>query len=86
MDDYMTPFTRRVNLQDGTILDATVVQACRLSDFSDVFADIQAEAALIAENPLMYHVYEATQNPKIEGNSYILWRLFIPARWATNTS
>jgi glucose-6-phosphate isomerase len=67
MGNYITPFTRMVNLQDGTIPDAAAVQTRRLSDLKGLYADSQAEAALMAENPLIYHVYEATQNPKTEG-------------------
>lgn len=67
MIDYMTPFTRSVNFQDGTIDDAVIVQERRLADLKGMFADVEAEAALMAENPLIYRVYEATQNPAVPG-------------------
>jgi glucose-6-phosphate isomerase, archaeal len=38
-----------------------------LSDLKGLFADPQAEAALMAGNPLVYEVYEATKNPKEAG-------------------
>lgn len=63
MPDYLTPFTTQINLEDGTIPDAVVVQTRRLSDLQGLFADSAAEAALMAENPILYEVYEATNNP-----------------------
>lgn len=63
----MTPFTRMVNFEEGTIPDAVVVQERRLADLQGMFADSAAEAALLPDNPLVYRVYEATQNPAIPG-------------------
>lgn len=63
MPDYLTPFTTQINLEDGTIPDAVVVQTRHLSDLQGLFADSAAEAALMAENPILYEVYEATNNP-----------------------
>lgn len=67
MAEYMRPFTRQVNLEDGTIPDAVAVQTRRLSDLQGLFADAAAEAALMAENPIIYEVYEAAENPIIAG-------------------
>jgi glucose-6-phosphate isomerase len=67
MIDYITPFTRAVNLQDGTIPDAVNTMERRLSDLKGLFTDTDAEAALLYENPLIYHVYEATHQPKVPG-------------------
>jgi len=67
MNTYMTPFTHLVNLQDGTIPAAPLVQQRRLSDMRGLYADPAAEYALMAANPLIYEVYEATQNPKEAG-------------------
>jgi len=64
---YMTPFTTWVDLKDGTIPNATMVQTQRLSDMRGLFADRQAEAALLAQNPVIYRVYNATNNAKEEG-------------------
>lgn len=65
--DYITPFMRTVNVPDGTISDAVKVMERRLSDLRGLFADPAAEAALLAENPLIYRVYEATSQPKVVG-------------------
>jgi glucose-6-phosphate isomerase, archaeal len=68
MTDYMMPFTRMVSLIDGTIPDALVIQTRRLSDLAGLFANREAERALLAENPVIYEVYEATQNPDVVGH------------------
>lgn len=68
MTDYMLPFTRTVNLQTGAILDARTVAQRFLSDLEGVFADPSAEAALLEQNPLIYEVYEATENPELTGH------------------
>ncbi len=64
---HMTPFTRMVNLRDGTIPDAVLVQTRRLSDLQGLFADCDGEQALLADNPIIYEVYEATDNPDTVG-------------------
>jgi glucose-6-phosphate isomerase, archaeal len=66
--NYMMPFTRMVALKDGTIPDAPIVQTRRLSEMKGCFADQEAEKALLAVNPLIYQVYEATRNPDIPGH------------------
>lgn len=63
MPEYMPPFTVMVNLQDGTIPHAKLVQKRYLADLKGLYADSAAEAALMAENPLIYEVHEATENP-----------------------
>ena len=68
MTTYMTPYTHLVNLQDGTIPTAPLVQQRRLSDMRGLFADPAAEYALMGANPLIYEVYEAAQNPKETGH------------------
>jgi glucose-6-phosphate isomerase len=65
--EYLLPFTRMVNLHDGIIPEAVLVQTRRLSDLKGLFADSVAETALIAENPVLYQVYEATDNPTVVG-------------------
>jgi glucose-6-phosphate isomerase, archaeal len=67
MTDYMLPFTRMVNLQDGVIGGAVLVQTRRLSDLKGLFADTEAETALMGENPILYEVYEASDNPAVAG-------------------
>ena len=68
MTTYMTPYTHLVNLQDGTIPTAPLVQQRRLSDMRGLFADPAAEYALMGANPLIYEVYEAAQNPEETGH------------------
>ncbi len=67
MSDYMTPFTTMINLTNGVIPNAVVVQKRYLHDLEGLFADERAEDALMIKNPLLYEVYEATQNPEEEG-------------------
>jgi glucose-6-phosphate isomerase, archaeal len=63
MPDYLPPFTKRVNLHDGTIPDAVLVTQRRLADLKGLYSDAAAEAALMPQNPLIYEVHEATENP-----------------------
>lgn len=68
MVEFMTPFTIDVNLQNGIIPNAPIVQTRHLSDLQGLFVDSAAEAALLKENPILYEVYEATENPAVEGH------------------
>jgi glucose-6-phosphate isomerase len=68
MTDVMIPFTRTVNLQDGTIAGARAVTKRYLTDLRGFFADPAAEQAMSAENPLIYEVFEATDNPEVTGH------------------
>lgn len=65
--NYMPPFTIQVNMQDGTIPSAARVVERRLADLKGLFSDRNAEASLMAENPMVYRVYEADTNPTDEG-------------------
>ncbi len=67
MPNYMPPFTTMINLSNGVIPNAAVVQKRYLHDLEGMFADSMAEDALMINNPLIYEVYEATQNPMEEG-------------------
>ncbi len=67
MPNYMPPFTTMINLSNGVIPNAAVVQKRYLHDLEGMFADSMAEDALMIKNPLIYEVYEATQNPTEEG-------------------
>jgi glucose-6-phosphate isomerase, archaeal len=60
---YLQPFTRMLDFTSGKFLDPAVVQRRHLADLQGLFADPQAETALMASNPLLYEVYEATDNP-----------------------
>lgn len=67
MNDYMMPFSRTVNLQDGTIIDPVSVTTRTLTDLKGLFADPDAEQRLLPQNPLIYEVFEATDNPAVAG-------------------
>jgi glucose-6-phosphate isomerase len=65
--DYLRPFTRMVDLRGGAILEAAALVTRRLADMRGLYADAEAERALLEENPLVYEVFEATENPPVEG-------------------
>jgi glucose-6-phosphate isomerase len=65
--DDLYPFTRAIDLQTGQIPDAVTVQTRRLSDLQGLFADRVVESALLAENPVVYRVYEGARNPVAVG-------------------
>jgi glucose-6-phosphate isomerase len=67
MPEYLRPFTHQVHA-DGTIPDAASVTQRHLKDLQGLFADPEAEAALMAENPLIYQVFEASGNPEVAGH------------------
>jgi glucose-6-phosphate isomerase len=67
MTEYLTPFTRAVDLQTGTIPNSLRVQSRRLQDLKGLFADQAAESALMVTNPLLYEVYEGTDVPPVVG-------------------
>jgi len=66
--NYFEPLTRFVDLTNGTIPGAHVVQRRYLEDLRGLFADTAAEAALLDENPLLYEVHEAAVIPKEDGH------------------
>lgn len=80
MTDYMLPFAVTVNLQNGVIPDAPEVVERRLRDMTGLYADSAAEAALLDENPLIYTVYNATQNPHDEGQLLYSTTVIRPGR------
>lgn len=65
--DLIQPFTQLVDLTNGTIPTARDVQERRLSDLRGLFADAAAEAALLADNPVIYHVYLGAHQPEVPG-------------------
>lgn len=65
---YFEPLTAFVDLSDGTIPRATAVQRRSLSDLRGLFADAEAESALLSEDPLLYEVHEAADIPKHDGH------------------
>jgi len=68
MPDYPKPLTHAINLQDGTIPGAYRVIRRYLSDLQGLFADQEAEKAMLAQNPLIYEVHEPMQNSGAEGD------------------
>lgn len=67
MIDYMPSFISQIDLANGAIPDAKIVTTRRLSDMRGLYADPAAEAALAAENPLIYEVFYGWQAPELEG-------------------
>jgi glucose-6-phosphate isomerase len=67
MNNYTLPFSRTIDLANGTIPDAPLVVTRRISDMKGMYANTQAENTLLANNPLVYEVYEATENPAVAG-------------------
>jgi len=80
MRQYMPPFTKMVDLSDGTIPDAVLVQKRYLSDLKGLFADPEAEAALMPRNPLIYEVHEATENPAEVGQLRYSTTIIFPGK------
>ncbi len=64
---YTQPLSRQVRLSDGSIPSADAVQERRLRDLAGLFADQPAEARLLADDPLVYRVFEAAALPKEDG-------------------
>lgn len=65
--NIMQPFTKQVDLKTGEFIDPTLVQTRRLADLRGLYADSAAEAALASTDPVVYRVYEATENPAVAG-------------------
>lgn len=63
----MQPFTKMLDLQSGKFLAPAIVTKRYLSDLKGLFANKESETALLAANPLLYEVYEATENPAEHG-------------------
>ncbi|MCC6804708.1 MAG: cupin domain-containing protein [Anaerolineae bacterium] len=67
MIEIQRPFSRTIALDSGHIIGASVVTYRRLSDMRGWFADAQAEAALLPENPLIYEVHYGYNTPSVDG-------------------
>jgi glucose-6-phosphate isomerase len=68
MPEFMTPFARQVDFATGVIPGAPLVHKRYLTDLKGLFHDAAAEAALLASNPLLYEVHEASPDvPMDEG-------------------
>ncbi len=77
---YVEPLARQVRLADGTIPDADAVLVRRLSDLRGLFSDREAEAAALAEDPLVYQVYDAADLPKRDGHLLFSTTVIQPGR------
>jgi glucose-6-phosphate isomerase, archaeal len=64
---YQNPYTHLINLSTGEIPTARIVLERRLSDLQGLFADSSAETEMLAQNPLIYQVFETEENPAIDG-------------------
>lgn len=64
---FMTPFSIQVDVSNGSIPAAALVQSRRLSDMRGLYAYKEAEETLAAQNPLIYEVYLAYDMPPVEG-------------------
>lgn len=65
--DVMQPFTKMVDLKTGEVVAPTLVQTRCISDLRGLFTDARAEAELVAQNPIVYQVFEGTDNPAVAG-------------------
>lgn len=74
------PFNRTIDLASGRIDAAPNVSYRRLSDMRGWYADAQAEAALLAENPLIYEVHYGYNAPSIEGQLGFGTTILYPGR------
>ena len=77
---YLDPLTRHVDLATGEIPDADRVAERRISDMKGLYADREAEAALLDSDPLVYEVYEATALPKEDGHLLFSTTVIRPGR------
>jgi glucose-6-phosphate isomerase, archaeal len=77
---YVEPIAHQVRLSDGAIPSAHVVQERRLSDLRGLFLDLEAEAAMVAHDPLVYRVYDATDLPKQDGHLLFSTTVIEPGR------
>lgn len=77
---YVDPVSHQVNLADGTIPSAHAVQVRRLADLLGLFADPQAEADALVENPLVYQVYDAADLPRVDGHLLYSTTVIQPGR------
>ncbi len=67
MIDAALPFSRTIDLASGHIADSLGVVYRRLSDMRGWYADSAAEAALSAENPIIYEVHYGYYAPSVDG-------------------
>lgn len=80
MIETAQPFNRLIDLASGRIAEASTITYRHLSDMRGWFADADAEAALIAENPLIYEVHYGYNAPSIDGQLGFGTTLLYPGR------
>lgn len=80
MTDYMTPFTKTLNLERGDYLEPEAITPRRLSDMRGFYADAAAEEALAADDPLIYEVFYAARNPEEPGQLSFCTTILYPGR------
>lgn len=81
--NYLTPFTKRVDLESGRLHDAWQVQTRRLSDLEGLFGAPPgaAEAGGSDEgDPVVYRVYAAADTPQVEGQLLYSTTVIEPGR------
>lgn len=67
MIETSQPFSRIIDLASGHIRDVQNVSYRHLSDMRGWYANADAEAALIQENPLIYEVHYGYDAPSVDG-------------------
>lgn len=67
MTDYMFPFTSKVDAQSGRIAAAAAIVTRCLADMRGLYANQDAETALLSSNPLIYEVFYGANVPEVEG-------------------
>lgn len=77
---YTTPFTKWLELDSGKVKDPALIQQRHLSDLKGLFADSEAEAALLETNPLVYEVYLAYDGEAQEGQLGYSTTLIYPGK------
>jgi len=77
---YVEPIAHQVRLSDGTIPSAHALHERHLSDLRGLFHDREAEAALLADDPLVYRVYDAADLPKQDGHLLYSTTVIQPGR------
>ncbi|MEZ4670257.1 MAG: glucose-6-phosphate isomerase family protein [Anaerolineae bacterium] len=80
MPEFLTPFTKMIDLDTGVIPEAVMVQKRYLNDLKGLFIDSVAEAALMSTNPLLYEVHEATDIPDDEGQLRYSTTIIFPGK------
>jgi glucose-6-phosphate isomerase len=76
----MQPFTKTLNLERGDYLDPQTVTQRRLSQMRGFYADSAAEETLATDDPLIYEVFYAAQNPEAVGQLSFCTTILYPGK------